>query len=115
MAESLSIMVNQIEHNQWLHGIHINGVMERIIVFQYIDDTILFMGHSENLEVRLGRCLFIFSIISDLHINLHMSYLIGVGVDPAKLHSIVSTLWCQIRSLLIRYLGLQLEVRRRDI
>lgn len=54
------------------------------------------------------------SMILGLRINLHKSLLNGVGMDLGKVQSIASLLSCQITSLSIRYLGLQLGGKRRD-
>lgn len=43
-----------------------------------------------------------------LHINLHNSCLIGPGMDSVEVQHLALLLGCQIRSLPIRYLGLQL-------
>lgn len=79
--------------------------MERPIVFQYADDIILFLKRSDNLDVRLPRCLLIFSIISGLHVNLQKSSLVGVGMEAEEVQFLAFLFGCQISILLIRYLG----------
>lgn len=75
------------------------------------DDTILFFGCTENLEVRLCRYLLIFSILSGLRVNLHKSYLIGARIDMAEIQDIASELGCEVGYLPMRCLGLQLGGR----
>lgn len=111
VAESLPILVNQFEENQWLQGLCINGMLERATVFQYAGDTILFLDCSKNMEVRFCICLLIFSIISGLCVNLHKSSLIRVGIDLVEVNNIVLVLGCQVGSLPMKYLGLQLGGR----
>lgn len=81
VAKTLLILVNQFEDKRWLQGIRIQGVPERTTIFQYVDDAILFLRHSEDLDVKLHHCLVIFSMMSGLFINLHKSCLVGVRVD----------------------------------
>lgn len=88
---------------------------KRTTVLQYADDTILFLGRSNDLKVRLHKCLLIFSLILGLHINLRKSSLIGVGLDQVEVQHIASSLGCQIETLPMKYLGLQLGGRGRDV
>lgn len=60
---------------------YIQGVLESITVLQYADDTMLFLCRADDLEVILQHCLFIFSFITGLRINLHKSRLVGVGIE----------------------------------
>lgn len=87
-------------------GKSIPGVRENTAILQYADDTIIFFGHSEGLEVRLCRCLLICSLILGLKINLSKSYLYGVGMDEEVVQVISTSLGCQIVSLPKWYLGL---------
>lgn len=94
VVEAFPILVHQFNDRGWLRGMSIQGVMERTSVLQYADDTILFLWRLVDLEVRLQRCLCIFSIISGPQINLHKSYLVGVGIDQGEVHRLASGLGC---------------------
>lgn len=65
--------------------------------------------------MKLCRLLIIFSIVFGLCINLQKISLIGVGMTSEKVHHIASSLGCQVGTLPMRYLGLQLWGRHRDV
>lgn len=115
MVKALPILMKQFEENQWLQGIRIQGVLKTITIVQYTNDTMLFLSRIEELEVKLHRCILIFSIILRLRINLYKSCLIGMGMEADEVHAIVSLFSCQIGSLSMRYFGLQLGGRLCDI
>lgn len=108
VTESLPIFVNKLEEHLGLRGFCIQGLSENTTVLQYADDTILFLHYSVDLEVRLHKCLLIFSLILGLKINLSKSSLYEVGLDEKLVQSIVLSVSCRIGSLPTRYLGLQL-------
>lgn len=56
-------------------------IEERCTILQYADYTILFREKSVDLEVRLLRCLRIFTLISGHRVNLHNSMVVGVGME----------------------------------
>lgn len=82
VVEALLILVNQFKEHQWLIDTRINGLMERTTIFQYANDTIMFLGCFRDYVIRLQRCLYIFSMISGLRINLHKSFVTRVGMNP---------------------------------
>lgn len=84
-------------------------------ILEYADDTILFLRRSNDLKVRPWRYLRIFTIILGIRINLHRSQLVGVGTDQEEAHRLASLLGCQVGTLPMKYLGLQLGGRKRDI
>lgn len=53
----------------------------RTTVLKYADDMILFLSHTDGLEVRLCRWLSIFYMFFGLCINHHKSYLYRVNLD----------------------------------
>lgn len=53
VSEAFPTLVNQFKDNRGLKGMCIQGVRERTTIFQYMNDTILFLGQLENLEVIL--------------------------------------------------------------
>lgn len=65
-------------------------------------------------KTSLCSCYFL-DYLYGLRINIHKSSLIGVGMVIEELQSIVSSLCCQVGSLTMRYLGLQLGGKHRDI
>lgn len=73
VVKFLPILVNQYEDNQWLQNMYIQRVMDITNIIQYSENTILFLGQSVNLEGKLRKCLFIFSNIKELHIDLRKS------------------------------------------
>lgn len=91
----------------------INGVLESTSVLQYANDTIMFLGHSENMGLQM--CFLIFHLMSGLRANMSKSCLVGIEVDFAIINSVASVLGCQVRSLLMKCLGLHLGSRWKDI
>lgn len=111
VAESFTILVNQVQEKGWLIGVPIPGLEKSIYILQYADDTILFLRGSEGTSSKIQNCLTIFSLISGLTINLHKSVVYGMGCDSALATSIASELGCQVGSLPFKYLGLPLGSR----
>lgn len=114
VAEAFPILVHQFKDLGWVRGMRIQGGGERTSVLQYVDDTILFLGRSVDLDARLRRCLRIFSLISGLRINLHKSVVVVVGMDHEEVHRLVSSLGYQVGALPMKYLGLHFGSRRKD-
>lgn len=94
VVKTLPILVSQFEDNQWLQGMWINGMQKRTTTVEYADDTIMFLGCSEDMDVILHRCLLIFFIISGLCVNLYKSSLVEVGIDHAKVNRIPLAIGC---------------------
>lgn len=108
LVETLLILINQFEDKPWLQGVHILIVLERTTIFQYVDETILFIRLSQDLDVRLRKCMLIFCIILGLHVNLHKSSLVKVGMEFEEVLFLASSMGFQIGSLPMNYLGHQL-------
>lgn len=68
------------------------------------------------MAIKLRRCLFILSMILGLQINLYKNFVTRVAeMDPEEVQVIADLLGCQIGSLSMKYLGLQLGGKRKDI
>lgn len=114
VAGSFSILVNQFQVKILLHGFRIFGFPNAISLFQFVDDSILFLRRSVDQSSRVQRCFTIFSLISSLKINLQKSMILGVGWDSEVAHQIASDHRYRTCSILFSYLGLSLSGRILD-
>lgn len=70
VGEAFLILVKQYQEKRWLEGISIPSLSERILVLQFIDDTILVLRTTNMISLNVQNCLTIFSLMFGLRINL---------------------------------------------
>lgn len=114
MVESLLRLLNQFKSVRWLNDIPIPGLVDRLTVLQFADDTILFLNNIEDLSSRIQSFLMIFLVLTCLKINLSKSTIIGVGDDLAIATQIALNLCCRVDSFSFLYLGIPLGGRMLD-
>lgn len=82
VAKSLPrLLLNQFQYAGCLSGIAIVGLVDRMKILQFADDTILFLNNTVGLCSRIHNYLTIFSLLTGLKINLSKSSIIIVGCE----------------------------------
>jgi hypothetical protein len=69
----LAIMINRAKNGGQISGVVPNIIDEGLSSLQYVDDTILFMGHNLEQAKNMKMLLAAFKQLSGLKFNYHKS------------------------------------------
>ncbi|XP_035843871.1 uncharacterized protein LOC110927588 [Helianthus annuus] len=114
IVEVLSCMIEKARSEEEFSGIYIpNGPCVSHLF--YADDAVI-LGEWSSSNIRnVVRILRVFNIFSGLKINLDKCNIFGIGVQPAELNSMASTVGCLASSLPFKYLGLMVGANMNRI
>jgi hypothetical protein len=89
VADMLAILINRTKADGQVEGVIPHLVDGGLSIFQYVDDTILFMEHDLEKAQNLKLILAAFEQLSGLKINFHKSELFcfGEAQDEASLYA----------------------------
>lgn len=75
---------------------------------------VIVLSHSEDLAVRVRRCLHVFFVLSGLWVNITKSLFVGVGSSLQEVQRVALEIVFQVGTLHMKYLGLHLGGRLCD-
>jgi hypothetical protein len=89
-----------------------------VISLQYVDDTLLFLGHDNMSSFHLKWLMLCYENLLGMRINYHKSNMTPIGLEEEEAQQYAKIFCCKIRAFPFRYLGVPLhfdKLRREDI
>jgi hypothetical protein len=108
----LAILITREKEDGQIGGLIPHLVEGGVSIFQYADDTILFMEHDPEKAVNMKLILCLFEHLSGLKINFHKSELFCFGQAKEYQDEYKEIFGCAIGALPFKYLGIPIHYRK---
>jgi hypothetical protein len=108
----LAILIKIAKSEGQIEGVIPHLVDDGLSIFQYADDTILFMDHDLEKAMNLKLLLIAFEELSDLKINFHKSEVFCFGEAKDNESQYEQLFGCKKGSFPFKYLGIPMHFRK---
>jgi hypothetical protein len=115
VADILAILIARAKEDGQIGSLIPHLVEGGILIFQYADDTILFLEHDIEKAVNMKLILQFFEELSGLKINFHKSEIFFFGEAKEEEEQYKQLFGCDSGSLPVRYLGIPIHYRKLKI
>jgi hypothetical protein len=115
VADMLAILIARAKEDGQIGSLIPHLVEGGILIFQYADDTILFLEHDIEKAVNMKLILQFFEELSGLKINFHKSEIFFFGEAKEEEEQYKQLFGCDSGSLPVRYLGIPIHYRKLKI
>jgi hypothetical protein len=112
VVDMLAVLIARAKEVGLIDGVVPHLVQDGLSILQYVDDTVIFLGHDVEKVVNLKLILSTFEQLSGLKINYHKSEIFCFG-RANKHEAFYSQLFgCEMGKFPFRYLGLPMHTRK---
>jgi hypothetical protein len=112
VIDMLAILIKIAKSEGQIEGVIPHLVDDGLSIFQYADDTILFMDHDLEKAMNLKLLLIAFEELSDLKINFHKSEVFCFGEAKDNESQYEQLFGCKKGSFPFKYLGIPMHFRK---
>jgi hypothetical protein len=112
VIDMLDILILRAKEAEQIHRVVLHLVDEGLSVFQYADDTIVFMDNDLERAKNMKLLLYAFEQLSGLKINFYKSELFCYGAANANEFEYIQIFGCNVGSFPFRYLGIPMHHRK---
>jgi hypothetical protein len=112
VADMLALLISRAKNDGQISGLVPQLVEGGLSIFQYADDTILFMEHDLEQAKNMKLLLCAFEKLSGLKINFHKSELFCYGEAKQMEQQYTELFGCDLGEYPFRYLGIPMHHKR---
>jgi hypothetical protein len=109
VVDMLAILINRAKSEDQFNGVVPHPIDDGQSILQYVDNTIIFLGHDLSSARNVKLLLCAFEQLSGLKINFHKSELFCFGEAKEMKDAYSSIFGCQCGSYPLKYLGIPMH------